>query len=271
MTAAPLVVLGTGRLGSALATSATNAGLAVSLHRGREGALVPACDGPRVWVLAVRDAVLGEVSKTLYGTVNSDDVVVHLAGMHGPSAVDGAGGKSVSSHPLAAVSSPRARGLREGAAFLLEGDDEGVRRWASMLVTMGFHPFAAKSVARPSYHGAAALLATGGVALAQGARDLFAAALGDRADDAFVRAAVASLLHSVADNVEADGVDAALASPLLRDDTATVAAHLTAMTAANPKVAAMYRAALARVLDTLAASGRVKAETITQARAMVET
>ena len=58
-----------------------------------------------------------------------------------------------------------------------------------------------------------------------------------------MREAVASLLESVAANVRAVGVDAALASPLMRDDAETVARHLAAM-ATVPAADAMYRAAV---------------------------
>ena len=101
----------------------------------------------------------------------------------------------------------------------------------------------ARTVHRAGYHAAAALVATGAVALAQGATAMFADVMSPAPSDREQRAMVASLLRSVADNVARDGAWASLASPLRRHDTTAVASHLDAMSS-RPRVAAMYAAAL---------------------------
>ena len=86
----------------------------------------------------------------------------------------------------------------------------------------------AGAVDRARYHGGAALVATGAVWRSRGGHS--ASKLRSRRPRRLgTRAAVASLLRSVASNVEAVGARRALASPRLRDDTDTVARHLAVM------------------------------------------
>jgi len=272
--AGSVVVVGRGRMGSLLAQAWRTAGVRVTLVAGRgvgEGPRPETAAAATLWVLAVRDAAIAATAEALGPWVHTDDVVVHLAGMQGPAVLGVLRGRVAGlagAHPLVAVSSAQAGRSLAGGAVLCEGDAAAVARCESAFGCLGVAVFSAPTVHRPTYHGGAALVATGAVALAQGATHAFRAALGAAATEAMVRAGVASLLRSVADNVLADGADAALASPLLRNDAGSVAMHLGALGAVDPHAAAVYRAALGRVVATLRDRGGVSAETLVRAEAL---
>jgi predicted short-subunit dehydrogenase-like oxidoreductase (DUF2520 family) len=275
--AGPVVVVGRGRMGSLLLGAWRDAGVEALGLAGRDaGCGVPppaATHGPTLWVLAVRDAALEETAARVAGWVRPVDVAIHLAGMRGPEALAPLRGRVAgfaSAHPLVAVSSTQPGRSLAGGAVLSEGDPAAVARCRVSFGALGVSVWEAPAVDRAAYHGGAALVATGAVALAQGATSALRAALGGAATEPFLRAAVASLLRSVADNVLADGADRALASPLLRDDTTAVAAHLAALAAVDAPAAGLYRAALRRVLVALRAEGRVSDETLTRAAALAD-
>ncbi|MDB4930620.1 MAG: Ketopantoate reductase PanG, partial [Myxococcaceae bacterium] len=153
--------------------------------------------------------------------------------------------------------------------FTVEGDPAAVAVAREIAALAGGRLIVASAVDRARYHAGAALVASGAVALAQGAAWLLGGAIEPAPSDDDLRAATASLLVSVARNVVLVGPDAALASPLLRDDTATVARHLEVM-AGDPTVRALYQAVLRRVLEALERDGRVSAATIADARRLAE-
>lgn len=273
----PVVVVGRGRMGSLLLGAWREAGVdAVGLAGREAGSDAPpqeATGGATLWVLAVRDAALEETSARVAGWVRPVDVAIHLAGMRGPEALAPLQGRVAglaSAHPLVAVSSTQPGRSLTGGAVLCEGDPAAVARCRVAFGALGVSVWEAPTVDRAAYHGGAALVATGAVALAQGATSALRAALGGAATEHFLRAAVASLLRSVADNVLADGADRALASPLLRDDTTAVAAHLAALGAVDAPAADLYRAALGRVLVALRADGRVSDDTLARAAALAD-
>lgn len=221
------------------------------------------------WVLALRDAGIADAAAALAPVVQRGDVVLHLAGMLGPevlSAAKAAGARVASMHPLCAVVEGNTRHVTlRGSAFAAEGDPEAVREAKRVARDVGGTLVEIRSVDRARYHGAAAMVATGGVAIAQAAEALFAASSTPAPDEAALRAMIASLLRSVASNVAVVGPRRALASPLMRDDTGTVSRHLDAM-ASQPEVRDLYRAAVALVVETLDAMKAVKPETVAEAR-----
>lgn len=270
-----VVVVGAGRMGAALyaalrarAVPVRRAAARVFLARPRRPAARPC-----TWVLAVRDGQLDAAVRALAPALTRNDVVLHLAGMLGPEVLAPArveGAHVASMHPLCAVAAGnRAAAMLDRAAFTFEGD-RGARAEARRIArSLGGTLLEAATVDRARYHGAAALVATGAVALAQGAAALLAASVSPPPSERAQRAAVRSLLVSVASNVEAVGAQAALASPLLRDDTRTVARHLDAMASQAP-VRELYRAAVALVLDALEAGALVRPETIAEARRLTQ-
>lgn len=263
-----VVVVGTGRMGSAFSRAFKHSGVpartlpARALLEHRVRFRRPA--GPLTWILAVTDRAVTDTAAALVARewIARGDVVVHLAGMLGPDALNVArqAGASVGAlHPLVAVASPRIPPSLTGAAASFEGERSALRAVRAFARPLGLRVIEVQRVDRARYHAAAALVATGAIALAQGAEDLFALAAQGGRDAA--AAFVASLLVSAAHNVRVLGAARALASPLLRGDVAAVAKHLEAMQA-RPHARALYAAALAQVLESLARTGAVDAQVV---------
>jgi predicted short-subunit dehydrogenase-like oxidoreductase (DUF2520 family) len=266
------MIVGLGRMGRALLALAGTHGHPAAGFAARGATPERLRDAPVTWVLAVSDQAITQVCKSLAPSLRPGDVVLHLAGARGldvlaPARAAGAAVGAL--HPLAAIATVEPPGSLVGAAFMVEGDVGAVDAARAVAALAGGRLIVASAVDRARYHAGAALVASGAVALAQGAAWLLGGALEPAPSDDELRAATASLLVSAARNVGLVGPDAALASPLLRDDTATVARHLEVM-AADPTVRALYEAVLLRVLVPLERAGRVSPETIAMARRLAE-
>ncbi|TAK28022.1 MAG: DUF2520 domain-containing protein [Myxococcaceae bacterium] len=268
----PWMVVGLGRMGRAFLALARAHAVPAAGYPARGAAPERLRDGSMVWIVAVSDQAITRVCKTLLPALRPGDVVLHLAGARGLAELEsarGAGAAVGALHPLAAIATLDPPGSLAGAAFMVEGDPAAVASARDIAGLAGGRLLVAEAVDRSRYHAGAALVASGAVALAQGAAWLLGGALQPTPSEEDLRAATASLLVSVARNIQHLGPDASLASPLLRDDTETVARHLAVM-AGDPTVRALYRAVLARVLVPLARDGRVKPETIAAARLLAE-
>lgn len=266
----PWQVVGLGRMGRAFVALARTHGHPVTASPGRGGPAVRATDGALVWILAMSDAAIASACATL--PVRAGDVVLHLAGARGLDVVTAAkrAGAAVGAlHPLAAIATLDPPGDLAGAAFMVEGDPAAIEAARIIAALSGGHLVVADSVDRARYHAGAAMVASGAVAIAQGASWLLGAAVSPPPTEDDLRAAIASLLVSVARNIRHLGADASLASPLLRNDVETLARHLGAM-ADDPTVHSLYRAVLARVLVPLESDPRVTPETIAAARALAK-
>ncbi len=270
-----VVIVGHGRMAGALKRS-----LAARGHRCRQvyargvasqGVFRRGGDDGVAWVLAVPDGSIPAVLHGLVPGIRKGDVVLHLAGMLGPEVLAlarSAGASVAAMHPLAAVASARSTRTLQSTVFLVEGDPLARAQARRIARAVGGTVIVATVTDRGRYHGSAALVATGAVALSQGAAWMLSTAFASAPTEQELRVVVASLLRSVASNVEEVGVERALASPLLRNDVTSVARHLAAMTG-DPTVRELYRAAIARVLFPLAGEPSVTPETLAAARALV--
>lgn len=159
-------------------------------------------------------------------------------------------------HPL--VSFVRgARAELRGAAMVATGDRRALvrARWLTRAVGARL-VVAAPGVHGPRYHAAAALAANGAVGLAWAARALLVEqGLAPRQADH----ALASLLSSVAHNLQQVGLPGALSGPILRGDAAAVRAHRAALRDA-PIAASAYAGVAPAVLDCARAAGLGRAE-----------
>lgn len=272
-----VVIVGRGRMGTAFAKAMRDARAPCRLVparkvAARERVARPPRHGVTLWILAVTDAAVSDTAASLVrrGWVVRGDVVVHLAGMLGPDVlapVRSVGARVAAMHPLVAVATPRDPPPLRGGVVSFEGDRAAlpvVRAWARAL---GIRVVPLTDVNRVRYHAAAALVATGAVALAQGAAELFRQAARGGMTPQAIGDCIRSLLVSVAHNVATVGPAGALASPLMRGDTETVQRHLEAM---HPRARSLYIAALAQALATLEERKLIDAAVIARARNILD-
>jgi predicted short-subunit dehydrogenase-like oxidoreductase (DUF2520 family) len=259
-----VVIVGPGRVGTALALALTRAGLRIvgvgggsAASRQRFADLVagvradadPAGVVPRAGtvVLATPDDVLDQVVTDLAvaHAFAEDQHVVHVAGSRGLGVLERAalaGARVAACHPAQTVPA----GAPDPDVFV--GSAWAVtcrsvdRAWAHDLVTaVGGDPHDVPDDRRVLYHAALTVGSnTVGAAVAV-ARQLLLAA---RVDDP--RAFLDPLIAASVANVLADGASA-LTGPVVRGDVGTVRAHLQALDADLPALGTAYRE-LSRVL-----------------------
>jgi len=273
--AAPLFVVGAGRVGAALAAGLARAGRPpLGLwSRGRESADraaaltgLPCAHGPlpdaigaaRVILIAVQDVAVGPVAGALVdgGLLRGARVVLHCGGGR-PAAEALAGLGSLVArgtfHPLLAVASAEEGAVRlRGTCFTIEGDEAAREEGRALAATLGGQVLELAAGQLPLYHAAAVIASNHAVAL-WGAAEGLLQGLGLERGQA--TAALLPLLRSTLDNLARGGAAAALTGPVRRGDPATIAAHLAVLEARAPQLVPLYRAAtvaavgLARQLD----------------------
>jgi predicted short-subunit dehydrogenase-like oxidoreductase (DUF2520 family) len=234
-------IIGTGRVGSVLATALTEAGHPVVLKQPAD-----------LTILAVPDDALADVVARLE---NPGEIVVHTSGAHGlgvlaPAVARGAG-------PLAVHPAMTFTGRPEDLARLRKGIPFGVtappelRPLAEELVReLGGTPEWIADEHRTLYHAALAHGANHLVTLVNEAVDLLR-----EAGVAHPQRFLDPLLHAALDNALRLG-DAALTGPVSRGDAETVAAHLAAL---PPESVPAYRALARRTAERAVAAHRLTA------------
>jgi len=276
-------VVSAGRVGSVLGAALANAGHHVvaasgvsraSLRRAAE--LLPdvpllppdeVCTRSDLVLLAVPDDVLPGLVRGLAAAdcFRPGQIVVHTAGSHGVAVLEPAAAHGVL--PLALHPAMTFTGRPEDVERLASccvgvtapGDaDSGAADprdavgWSvaeALVLEMSAEPVRIPEAVRPLYH----------AALAHGANHLMTL-VGDCVqllESAGVRPAdrlVAPLLSAALDNALRHG-DRALTGPVARGDSGTVRTHLERITAADPDLAAGYRALAGRTARRAAAAG----------------
>ncbi len=240
-------ILGMGRLGRTLAALLPAAGHTPLPWRRSEP--FPGCE---VALLTVSDGAIAEVAAAL----PPGPVVLHTSGAtdwrvlrpHSPAG---------SLHPLQSfpgpeVGIPPVRGVPAAVA----GDPEAVAIARALAEDLGFAPFEVPGDRR-LYHAAAVVAGNFATVLMGEACRLMAAA-GVAPDQA--AAARAPLARASIDQCVARGPEAALTGPFARGDHAVVAAHLAAIEASCPGLAAIYRAIGARAAEMAGAAGHISPE-----------
>jgi predicted short-subunit dehydrogenase-like oxidoreductase (DUF2520 family) len=248
-----VIVFGRGKLGTSLSRGLRAGGASVSLRAGR-GPLPRKLAPDALLILAVPDARIAELAARLAPRLGPRHVVLHCAGARGPEALAAcaARGAAVGGlHPLVSFPSLRRLPGLEGAQFVAHGAPRALHAARRVCRMLGAR-CDCLPVLGPAYHAAAALLANGSAALAFSAARIWTA-LGMPQRTA-ARGAE-SLLRSVAFNVGAVGVPAALSGPVARGDADTVEQHLQALRALVPGEAASYAALLPVVLACARAQG----------------
>ncbi len=238
-------------LGLALA----GAGYTVRIH-GRTKKAVPGPltlsvgpgDEPPPWIaqlaviiLAVPDDAIRPLAGVLAdaGTIGSQQVVLHLSGVHGQEALGPLVGSRAalgSLHPLQTISDPeRAAERLKGAWAAVEGMPRAVEAAERLAQDVGLRPFRIASQAKPMYHAGAVFASNYLVVVEAVAQRLLRHA---GLTDAEAWQALRPLVEGTLENLARLGPLGALTGPVARGDEATVRRHVEALTQDD---AALYR------------------------------
>lgn len=236
-----VLVLGAGKVGSALARALKQAHVKVTLRPARKG--LPRAIEADVVVLAVRDSELRPLAEALVGVVAKRAVVMHVAGALDASPLSplrGACAGVAQMHPMISFASTRvAPDLTRGNVHV-QGDPAAVTRARRLAKLLGMTPRTVKGLDTIAYHAAAGLVANGSAALAAVGAELLVNAGVSRKDAAKM---LGPLVRSVADNIEALGFPDALTGPVRRGDAAGVEKHLATLRDKLPDAIPLYVAA----------------------------
>jgi predicted short-subunit dehydrogenase-like oxidoreductase (DUF2520 family) len=231
-----LTIIGSGRVGHAIAGAAARAGLAASVAARDD--LDQACGRAEAVLLCVPDTAIAEACGSVVAAARRLRFVGHTSGATGLDALGaatGQGAAAFSIHPLQTI--PDGDCDLSGVPAAVSGSDEGALTFADNLAhALGLRPFAVPEESRAAYHAAASIASNFLVALEESAVEVM-----DRAGIENARELLAPLVLSTAANWAERGPDA-LTGPIARGDEATVAGHVAALAAANPELLDAYLA-----------------------------
>jgi predicted short-subunit dehydrogenase-like oxidoreductase (DUF2520 family) len=205
-------VIGSGRVGSAVAARLRERGIAVS-----------AAD-PELRVLCVPDDAIPAVAQ---GLTPGPGWIAHVSGATPLSALD-PHERRFSVHPLQTFTKARGAEQLDGAWGAVTGETEEARAAGMWLAeTLGLKPFLLADDARPLYHAGAAIASNYLVTLERAAASLLEAA------GAPPEALVPLMRRTIENGFELTG-------PIARGDWATVERHREAIRAARPELEHLY-------------------------------
>ncbi|MDP9341317.1 MAG: DUF2520 domain-containing protein [Actinomycetota bacterium] len=272
-----IAVIGSGRVGTALAVLLARAGHRIVAVSGRSGTaeragrylagvpVLPALDAASraelVLVGTPDDRIAGMVSDVAgQGGFRRGQVVAHLSGATGLGALAaaaGAGARTMSLHPLQTfptVDSAIERLPGSGMAVTAT-DEPGYVLGERLAADAGARAFRLPEEARPLYHAAAVFASNYVVTVLDLAERLFREAGIEDPAPLYL-----PLVRATLDNVESIGADRALTGPAVRGDAGTIGRNLEALSVAAPDAIPAY-VALARVaLDLAEHAGRLPPE-----------
>jgi len=196
---------------------------------------------PAVILLAVRDDAIRPLAGVLAdaGAIGSQQVVLHLSGVHGQEALGPLVGSRAalgSLHPLQTISDPeRAAERLKGAWAAVEGMPRAVEAAERLAQDVGLRPFRIASQAKPMYHAGAVFASNYFVVVEAVAQRLLRHA---GLTDAEAWQALRPLVEGTLENLGRLGPLGALTGPVVRGDEATIRRHVEALTQDD---AALYR------------------------------
>jgi predicted short-subunit dehydrogenase-like oxidoreductase (DUF2520 family) len=203
-------VIGSGRVGSAIAARLSERGLAV-----REPA--------ELVLLCVPDEAIAEVART----IEPGPWVAHVSGATPLAALD-PHRRRFGLHPLQTFTRARGQEQLDGAWAAVVSESDEARQVALWLAeTLGLRPFELADEARPLYHAGAAIASNYLVTLHEVAAELF------RAAGAPPEALVPLMRRTIDNGFELTG-------PIERGDWETVEAHRRAIREARPELEPLY-------------------------------
>jgi len=256
-----IVIIGGGRLGTALGHALTDAGMKVKAVADRSPAAagkalrsigrgsatsdnVRAARAGQVLFLCVPDASIAGVAEELAASDIDwrGKLVFHCSGLLSSSVLGPLrrrGARTASSHPAQSfpANGPKPfpfRGIHVG----VEGQAQAIAWLRPVLRRLGAEPFRLRPGDKPLYHAACSLASNHIVALLDVARGLLQdAGFSNKKALAILLPLAEGTLH----NVNKVGPEAALTGPIVRGDVATVKKHLDALKP-KPRVREIYKA-----------------------------
>lgn len=268
-----LLVVGAGRLGSALACQWAAAGCAVTVlaRSGPQAALAgqpiaqlaafPVGGAFDAVVVCVPDGAVAALAQDCQPHAALAPVWLHTAGALPSRALAAVGAAATGVlHPLAAVIGPAEPSPLRGALFAVGGDARAVAAARRLAELCGGVPAEVADEQKAAYHAAAALVANDWVALfAAAERLLRGAGLQDPAFAFGMLHLAQTALQRVRDLPAGEPAVAGLTGAVARGDAGTVARHLRAL-AGDPRGRALHAAASALLAEELQARGRLAGE-----------
>lgn len=258
-----MLVVGVGRLGSAVAVQLDRAGWPVTVRTqspagrrqakrlGLVEAEAEAMGRAELCLLTVPDAAVAAVARAVAPLLGPSTGLVHCAGALTLEALQpaAAGRPTGSFHPLVSVTGPETP---------LAGHSVAIATRARPLVpllgrlaeALGLRPLRVPEEGRAAYHAGAALAASGLVALLDAAVAAWQEA---GVPEREAMGGLVALMRSALDGAEARGTVAALTGPVTRGDAEVVQSHLRALPSeVLPIYLALQQRVLARAADRLA-------------------
>jgi predicted short-subunit dehydrogenase-like oxidoreductase (DUF2520 family) len=203
-------VIGSGRVGSAIAARLSERGLAVA-------------EPAELVLLCVPDEAIAEVART----IEPGPWIAHVSGATPLGALD-PHRKRFGLHPLQTFTRARGPEQLDGAWAAVVAESDEARHVALWLAeTLGLLPFELADEARPLYHAGAAIASNYLVTLHEVAAELF------RAAGAPPEALVPLMRRTIDNGFELTG-------PIERGDWETVEAHRRAIRKARPELEPLY-------------------------------
>jgi predicted short-subunit dehydrogenase-like oxidoreductase (DUF2520 family) len=293
-----LSVIGPGKVGTALATLARDAGYRVHAVAGRNEARSRAAAkelGPDVSVLSpveaaatselllltVSDSAIPALVEELVAgaRLNPGSVVVHCSGalasdvlspLRGLGALGGAEEPVAlaSFHPLQTFPTVAAALVSlPGSHCFLEGDARAVEVLEALGGAIGAKCVRIETDAKVLYHAAAVMASNYLCALMDAALAAHEASGIDRETG---MAALRPLVQSTLDNIATMGPEAALTGPIQRGDVLTIKLHLKALAEASPDLEALYRLLGQRTIALATKSGALDRTTQEELSQVIE-
>ncbi len=268
-------IIGTGRLGGALAVALSRKKIVVENLFARsvqtadqiknliepEPKISAANDFSKLTsqaiLIATQDSEIKSVAEQLARQLTTKPMVFHTSGARSSAILSDlkALGCAVGSiHPLVSISDAR-RGAETfgNAYFCVEGDAEAVKTAEMLVGALGGKPFAVPTEFKTLYH-AAAVTACGHLVALIDAATVMLTECG--LNELTAQKVLLPLIKSTVENLETQTAAAALTGTFARADVETLAAHLTVLQAhTTPEIQEIYLQLGARSLDLAEARG----------------
>lgn len=258
-----MLVVGVGRLGSAVAVQLDRAGWPVTVRTqspagrrqakrlGLVEAEAEAMGRAELCLLTVPDAAVAAVARAVAPLLGPSTGLVHCAGALTLEALQpaAAGRPTGSFHPLVSVTGPETPLAGHSVAIATRAPPL-VPLLGRLAEALGLRPLRVPEEGRAAYHAGAALAASGLVALLDAAVAAWQEA---GVPEREAMGGLVALMRSALDGAEARGTVAALTGPVMRGDAEVVQSHLRALPSeVLPIYLALQQRVLARAADRLA-------------------